>query len=450
LTFQKQQISYADRNARLALELLGHAGSKLRHMTHALRILALFTAAIGSAPLAWSASVDVVPPLPAPTGTIVNVSTEAQLQQAVAAIRSNTTIVLAPGTYTLTSTLWFNGAFTNIGIRGATSNRNDVVLVGRGMANSNYGSVPHGIWTGGGVQGMTIANLTIRDVYFHPIVLNGGTEDPIIYNVRLMNAGQQFIKANPDGSGGGADRGRVEYSIFEYSTTSRSDYTNAVDVHTGTGWAIRNNMFRNIRAPSGQLAGPAILVWNGSSNTTVEGNTFIDCQREISLGLIERTPNDHAGGVVRNNFIYRSSGLAGDAAILIADSANTRVIHNTILLNDGYPSPIEYRFGGSTGVLVANNLVNGTIQARDGASGTVTSNHTSAAAGMFVNPASGDLHLKATSTAAIDKASAAFAGSTDWDGDARPQGSAADFGADEFRSTTQLPPSPPTNLRVIR
>jgi Right handed beta helix region len=419
-------------------------------MTKALRILALATAAITSAPAAWSASVDVVPPLPAPTGTIVNVSTEAQLQQAVAAIRSNTTIVLAPGTYTLTNTLWFNGGFTNIGIRGATNNRNDVVLVGRGMSNASYGGVPYGIWTGGGVQGVTIANLTIRDVYHHPIVFNGGTEDPLIYNVRLLNAGSQFVKANPDGSGGGADRGRVEYSILEYSTTSRSDYTNAVDVHTGTGWTIRHNAFRNIRAPSGQLAGPAVLIWNGSSNTTVEGNTFIDCQREISLGLIERTPNDHAGGIVRNNFIYRTSGLAGDAAILIADSANTRVTHNTILLNDGYGSPIEYRFAGSSGVVIAHNLLNGTIQARDGASGIVTSNYTSATAAMFMNPAVGDLHLKSTATSAIDKASAAVAESTDWDGEARPVGSAADLGADEFGGTGQTAPSPPTNLRIIR
>ena len=45
---------------------------------------------------------------------------------------SNTTILIAPGTYPLTRTLYVNGPFTNVTIRGATDNRDDVVLVGRG------------------------------------------------------------------------------------------------------------------------------------------------------------------------------------------------------------------------------------------------------------------------------------------------------------------------------
>ena len=48
---------------------------------------------------------------------------------------------------------------------------------------------------GGNVQGITIANLTIRDLDYHPIIFNGGTQIPRVYNVHLINAGQQFIKA---------------------------------------------------------------------------------------------------------------------------------------------------------------------------------------------------------------------------------------------------------------
>ena len=54
-----------------------------------------------------------------------------------------------------------NGSFTNVAIRGASGNQNDVVLVGRGMTVD--GGVPFGIRTGGNVTGVTIANLTIRD-----------------------------------------------------------------------------------------------------------------------------------------------------------------------------------------------------------------------------------------------------------------------------------------------
>jgi hypothetical protein len=388
-------------------------------------------------------------PLPPPAGAVVNVSTVAQLQNAVASIASNTTIIIAPGTYNLTGTLYINGSFTNVGIRGATDNRDDVVIVGRGMQAAGDGGVPFGIWAGGNVRGVTIANLTIRDVYYHPIMLNAGAQSPLIHNVRLVNAGQQFIKASPDGSGGGVDNGIVEYSIMEYDTTARDDYTNGVDVHTGDNWVIRHNLFRNIRAPQGALAGPAILMWNASTNTTVDGNTFVDCQREIALGLIERTPNDHSGGVVTNNFIARS--VAGDSAIYIADSPNTQVLHNSIFIAGTYASPIEYRFAHTTGVVIANNVLDGTIAARDGASGSVSGNYTAATSALFVNPAAGDLHLRPTATVLLNRVAAPpAAAGVDWDGHARPAGS-TDIGADEY-STGTIPttPNPPANLRIVR
>jgi hypothetical protein len=386
-------------------------------------------------------------PLPPPTGPVVNVSTVAQLQSAVAAIASNTTIVIAPGTYNLTGTLYINGTFTNVGIRGATANREDVVLVGKGMSAANDGGVPFGIWVGGNVAGVTIANLTIRDVFYHPIMLNAGAQSPLIHNVRLVNAGQQLLKSNPNGSGGGVDNGIVEYSAFEYDTTSRDDYTNGVDVHTGDNWIIRHNLFRNIRAPQGQLAGPAILMWNGSTNTLVDGNTFVNCQREIALGLIERTPNDHSGGIVRNNFIYRN--VPGDSAIYVGDSPNTQVLHNSIFISGTYANPIEYRFPHTTGTVIANNILDGTIAARNGATGSVSGNFTTATAALFVNPAAGNLHLSPSASAVLNKvASPPAAAATDWDGQPRPAGS-TDLGADELVPSGPLPTAP-TNLRVTR
>jgi hypothetical protein len=386
-------------------------------------------------------------PLPPPTGTVVHVSTLSQLQQAVASIASNTTIVVAAGTYNLTSPLYINGSFTNVGIRGATGNRDDVVLVGRGMTGPNDGGVPFGIWVGGNVRGVTIAHLTIRDVFNHPIMLNAGTESPLVHNVRLVNAGQQLLKSNPDGAGGGVDNGVVEYSVFEYVTTSRDYYTNGVDVHTGDNWIIRHNLFRNIRAPQGELAGPAILMWNGSTNTLVDGNTFINCQRDIALGLIERTPNDHTGGIVRNNFIYRGPSVAGDTAVYVADSPGTQVLHNSILVSRTYGSPIEYRFPHTTGVVIANNVLDGNILARDGATGTVTGNYTAAAAALFVNPAGGDMHVSAAGAAALLNmiATPRAAAPLDWDGEPRPAG-ATDIGADEVARTLAAP----SNLRVVR
>jgi hypothetical protein len=406
----------------------------------------LVVAVIGIGRVAESGPASSPTPLPLPTGTIVNVSSVAQLQSAVAAMTSNKTIVIAPGTYNLTTTLYINGTFTNVGIRGATNNRDDVVIVGKGMTAASDGGVPFGIWVGGSVNGVTIANLTIRDVFYHPIMLNAGAQSPLIHNVRLVNAGQQLLKSSPDGAGGGVDNGIVEYSVLEYDTTSRDDYTNGVDVHTGDNWIIRHNLFRNIRAPQGQLAGPAILMWNASTNTLVDGNTFINCQREIALGLIERTPNDHTGGIIRNNFIFRN--VPGDTAIYVADSPNTQVLHNSIFISGTYPNPIEYRFAHTTGTLIANNVLDGVILARDGATGTVTGNYTTATAALFVNAAIGDLHLKSTATALLNKIAMPLAAAgADWDGQPRPAGS-TDIGADEVG--TLAVPTAPANLRIVQ
>jgi hypothetical protein len=402
-----------------------------------------------SAAVAHAAAARPAPPLPAPSGTVVSVATEAQLQAAVAGLTSNTTILIAPGTYRLTTTLYINGTFSNVALRGASGNADDVVLAGPGMTNASYGNVPFGVWTGGNVQSPTIANLTIRDFYYHPIIFNAGTQAPRVYNVRLVNAGQQFLKSNPDGAGGGVNDGVVEYAIIEYDSTSRDSYTNGVDVHTGKNWTIRNSLFRNIRAPQGQLAGPAVLMWNGSSGSVAEANTFIDCQREIAFGLIDRgAPHDHSGGIVRNNFIYRSASVAGDVAIGVFDSPNTQVLHNTALIGSAYPNALEYRFGGTTGGVIANNLFDAAIQARDGATGALSGNYTSAASSFFVNPAGGDPHLKPTATAAIDRAPLQANCTTDWDGRTRPVGPAADIGASEY-SDSASPPEPPRNLRIL-
>ena len=150
---------------------------------------------------------------------MVRVSTESQLQEAVRNLQSDTTILIAPGTYRLTRTLWINGASSNVALRGESGNRDDVVLVGPGMGHAAYGDVPYGIWTGGGVQGVEISNLTVRDVYNYAIVFASGTQQPHVYNVHLIDAGAPFIEARAD-EGPAVDNGIVEYSVIEYTSTA--------------------------------------------------------------------------------------------------------------------------------------------------------------------------------------------------------------------------------------
>jgi hypothetical protein len=390
------------------------------------------------------------PPLPSPSGSVVTVSTESALQAAVNSITSGTTILVQPGTYNLTSTLWLNRNVENVAIRGSTNSCDDVLLIGRGMSNASYGNVPHGIWIGN-ARNVLVANLTIRDVYYHPIQLdpNAGAQAPRIYNVRLVDAGEQFVKSSARTSGAsGVNNGIVEYSIMEYTTTARSNYTNGVDVHQGASWIVRHNLFRNIRAPAGQLAGPAVLMWNGSRDSIIENNLFLNVQYGIALGLNGSKADDHVGGIVRNNFFHRNGSQSGDVGITINNSANTKVLHNTVIVNGTYSNGIEYRFPATTGVEIRYNLMDAGVQQRDGATGTVSNNVTHAQPSWFVNAAAGDLHLVAIATAAIDKAAAHPSAPTDYDAETRPQGTAPDIGADEFSLGSQ-PPEAPTNVRVL-
>jgi len=96
-------------------------------------------------------------------------------------------------------------------------------------------------------------------------------------------------------------------------------------------------------------------------------------------------------------------------------------------------------------VVIANNVLDGRVQARDGATGSISGNHTTATAALFVNAAAGDLQLKPSANALLNRIATPLANATlDSDGQPRPTGT-TDIGADEFG----IPPSAPLGLRVV-
>jgi hypothetical protein len=399
------------------------------------------------------------PSLPITGTRVVHVATEAQLQNAMSNLRDGDTILLENGTYNLTTTLHVANV-NNVTIRGA-SGCHEVVLVGRGMDNANHGNVPHGIWSN--AHNTVIAHLTIRDIYTHAIIFNAGAQSPHIYNVKLLNAGSQFIKVNPNGPTAGVDNGVVEYSVVEYTAgppvTNHGPgvgYTNGLSIHTANNWIIRGNLFKNFHTPdaSSYPWNPAVLVWNRSTNTLTERNTFINVDRAIAYGLQDNTGSDHQGGIIRNNFIYVQPGLmsqarkvGSDAQIIIWDSPGTKVFHNTILTNGNVFRAIEVRFN-TAGAEIRNNLTDAPLGSRDGGSYSQSGNLLTATASMFSNAIGGDLHLKGTASRGIDQAPALPSVLDDIDGNPRPCGTAYDIGADEFCATGSLL-SLPTNPRVI-
>jgi pectate lyase len=74
------------------------------------------------------------------------------------------------------------------------------VLLGNGMDNASYGNVPMGIsiWN---AQDVTIANLSVGNVYFDDIELKGdqGADRITIFNCHLFDSGEQIIKGDLPG-----------------------------------------------------------------------------------------------------------------------------------------------------------------------------------------------------------------------------------------------------------
>ncbi len=374
----------------------------------------------------------------------ITVSSVTELENAVSSLQPDTKILIEDGVYPLTRTLYINGV-QHVALVGASGNREGVVIKGPGMANKNFGNASIGVLVEN-VQDILIENLSVQDFYYHDIMIKQ-TQSPILRNLHLKDAGQQLIKvsAGQDASSY-SDNGIIEKCLIEFTDRAKSWYTNGIDALAVKDWIVRDNVIRNILAPKGQLAGPAILFWQNSIDTVIERNRIINCDRGIAFGDSSgpgqyardgETTYDHQGGIIRNNFIYRDQ--PGDVGISVNKAKDFKILNNTVILNNTFPWTIEYRFSSSNGI-VANNLTDGPIQARDGAHATLVTNVTNAQASWFQDVSSGNLHLTSQASTALNHATSYLDVSDDIDGQSR--GASPDIGADEFSGASSALPPP--------
>ncbi len=378
--------------------------------------------------------------------TIIEVSTAQALADACWNLQSGEAVVIAPGTYDLASVAFPNGvdgrltvgrfgapAISNIQIRGATGDPEDVTILGVGMLDP---IVPFGfqVFT---ATDVLIADLSIGNVYYHSVAIQGdqGAARVRLYHSRFFDAGQQIVKGP-----GGAPDVVIEYSEIFYTAGAvvhpegsppNSCYTNGIDALGASGWVIRDNLIRGIKCQNLDLAGPAILMWGDTSDTLVEGNTLLDSSRGIHLGLLE---GDHSGGMVRNNFIRWDPEAPYPVDVgIYTTSSGARIVHNTVLTQGLYPNAIEVRYATTSGVLVQHNLSDGAIEPRNGAEPILIDNSVDAQPDWFVDEAAGNLRLVPQATAAIDQVTRTPDAVYDFDAHLRPgDAGATDLGGAEL------------------
>ncbi len=322
-------------------------------------------------------------PLPAPGGTIVSVDTVGELETAVNTAPSNTTILIADGVYNL------NGVYLridtpNVTLRSASGNREAVVLDGNYDTTEIIQVV---------ASNVTVADVTLREAYYHPIHVMtsdaGDTLNTLIYNVHIIDPGEQAIKINPAVDGTYPDNGVVACSHIELTDAGRPNirnncYTGGIDAHQAEGWVIRDNLIEGFWCAEG-LSEHGIHLWRGCRDTVVERNVLRDNARGIGFGLAEsgdgRTYSDnpcpsagggyvdHFGGIIRNNFVFASDGglfaseYGFDCGICLWQACGAQIFNNTVVSTQAPFSSIEWRFD-NTDIELRNNLVSHNLRDR--------------------------------------------------------------------------------------
>ncbi len=276
---------------------------------------------------------------------------------------SDTEILLDDGDYTLDT--YAVRIRSSVTIRSLNANPSGVRIRGTGYATDSEGFMVL-------ANDVTLADISISNLRSHAVAVNpqsGAQQGLQLYNLNIADIGTQHIKVNP----GGARNGLIACSTIGYSNgAARGDYNGAIDLHATINWTIRDNYIYNINGDGsgciidqdcGQyISSPAILAWNGATNTIVSGNTIEDSFRNIAFGI--GTP--HTGGSILHNTIIQSS--PGDAGIELFGASDTLVEFNTVRLNGRYPGTIEYR--QSNQLTIRNNWLSGKPWNRGG-NGTI-------------------------------------------------------------------------------
>jgi hypothetical protein len=214
-------------------------------------------------------------------GAIIAVSNVSQLNDAVAAAVAGDQIVLASGVYTLSQQLKFLAP--NVTIRGATGERDDVIIRGQGM-NTDSGPRNGLVLMAAGIQ---VRDLSIRDFYKDGIKIldEYNPDNLVISNVHTSNLGEHHIKAvreSPTGTQT-SDNVLIE-NLLADQTIARTmrpggpeglaNFIGGIDVTAGNNWTIRKCIMKDIVGVTAGSIG-AISLWGGSNNATIEDNWLI-------------------------------------------------------------------------------------------------------------------------------------------------------------------------------
>lgn len=298
-----------------------------------------------------------VPRLQIDSSNLVTVGNICELANAVSNANDGRTIVLRDGNYNMTSFGTLNVRASNVTLVGQSFDPTRVIIRGSGFTSPDNGEELIKVFR----PNFRIAHLTIRDVRANGLKVQvDSCNNLLVHNVRFIDITERSIKVPANYQNGF----EVRFCHFEQVSPitdnipnlyDDGNYIAGMDVMRTNNIYIHDNTFLNIRGRTGG-GRAAVFLWNGCRNVLIERNTFIGCDRSISLGNPSGPTNDTVNAVIRNNFVVAGSGIALENA----RTFGVKIFHNSVFRTNPtyYRTVMNFESGN---VELRNNILFGGI-----------------------------------------------------------------------------------------
>ena len=321
------------------------------------------------------------------------------IQTALTALGSNATIFIAPGTYTITSTINVTGnnvtiigsgiqTIVNIGANSVVAfnvTGNDVTIRNlqiSGHKQSYTGT--RGIFGQTGISRLRVINCYIHDLKGEGVIQDTNTGNQILDNVICDNVGENIQLASCNGvivsgnylyvSTNDVTYGTIDCQITIFSSHNCLFNDNVLDGNAsggaGVGYGIEmggnTEMWGNTFSDNvvQNVYYPGIYIWNdssaGSHNNVVSGNTFRNCGTQ-AINLFRNakhniiTGNNIENASISSNGAYAAIEMTSDDPLKFSD-------YNVITNNYVYDHAANKSNGISeTGAQSNHSLITGNV-----------------------------------------------------------------------------------------